>query len=159
QARLQAADEQVAAASGVLATARVESDVADHWRGIQTQFADWQQESVAGPRRPGEGPELPLTRPAIMRTRDLPRDGATSKLRAENADNEAVQAVYRSAEQTLEDAGAKLHAAYTAVIDAADQLPPPEVENDLGRLLNLADAARTSFEGTPYQQAVLDRIQ
>jgi hypothetical protein len=158
QARLRAADEQMAAAGGSLAMAKLEADFAERLEMVQTEFEGWQQETAGPVERAGEVPDLPATRLAIMRVGYLLRDPETQRIRAENAGNAAIEAVYQAAQELFDAAGAKLHAAYDQVLDHADGQPTPAVEADVDRLSHLETAVHTSFEGTGYAEPLLGRI-
>ncbi len=158
-ARLRAAEDQMDVASAALAKAALEAQVTEHWQIVLREFADWEQENITPPTQPGEVPDLPQTRLAIMRTGYWLHERETQQTRTENADNPTIQAVYRAAEETFDAAAAKLHAAYNRVIDDAADLPSPAIEADVSRLSHLATAAQTSFEETPYREPVLARIR
>jgi hypothetical protein len=158
KARLAAADERMNAALGVIGTAKLEADVAERWAMRRSDFADWEQEVAAPVERAGDVPALPQTHLAVARIGYLLEDGDLQQTKAEHADNAAVQAVYREIDETFAAAGAKLYAAYTAVLDHADGLPAPEVEADVDRLSHLETATGSSFERTEYREALLGRI-
>jgi hypothetical protein len=159
RARLRAADREIAVAAAALAEARLEAHVAESWSLVQNTIEGWQQESVPPDAPPDTAPDLPQTSLAISRTGFLLADPETRQIRAESAGNPAIEAVYRGAEDVLDAAAAKMYAAYTQVLDKADELPVPTTEADQSRLSQVEAAAKAVLAGTTYQRPVLARIR
>jgi hypothetical protein len=158
QGRLAAANQQIEVAAMALAKARFEGRVAENWSMILSEVAGWEQERPGPVQRPGDVPELPRTRLAILRAGSLLELPETARIRAEHPDNPVVRDVYGAAQGLFDAAGAKLYAAYNRVLDHAEDLPAPEVEADVSRLSRLETATRGSFAGTVYREPLLARI-
>jgi hypothetical protein len=156
--RLAAANQQIEVAAMALARARFEARVVENWSMIFSEFAGWEQERPGPVQRPGDVPELPRTRLAILRTRSLLELPETARIRTEHPDNPVVREVYGAAQGLFDAAGAKLYAAYNQVLDHAEDLPAPAVEADVSRLSQLETAIRGSFAGTVYREPLLARI-
>jgi hypothetical protein len=126
--------------------------VQDAWLVLLDDIDDWADESDNVAERPLEEPRLPKTREAVQRMRHFvhadPGDSAP-----------AVRAVYREAAETLERAGAKLDAAFNAMLDDAERRPVPLRGPELDRPLHLATAARYTFEGTRFLAANVARAE
>jgi len=105
------------------------------------------------------GWELLLTRAVVGRLRQFLEDPRHRRLRVEDADNAVVVAVFRDAEELLEEAGAKLHAAFNLMLDAAEQLPTPMSEIDLDRPRQFAVAAGVMFAGTRFLEVDVARAE
>ncbi|GAA3456241.1 hypothetical protein [Dactylosporangium matsuzakiense] len=114
--------------------------------------ADWAEETVGAGEWPLEEPRLPKTREAVQRLRHF---AGTDP----GEDSAAAWAVQRAAEEMFERAGAKLDAAFNAMLDAADARPVPLDQPDLDRPRHLAAAARYTFEGTRFLEANVARCE
>jgi len=94
-----------------------------------------------------------------VRLRQYLEDPRHRRLRIEHADNAVVAAVFGDAEELLEEAGAKLHAAFNLMLDSAEQLPTPMSEVDLDRPRQLAVAAGVMFAGTRFLEVNIARAE
>ncbi len=157
-ARLADIDRAVEAASAAWGKAELDAEVARGWTAIAADIAGWEDESDAD-AAPLAEPRLPRTRLAVQRIRHLLTDPETVAARVQHADDEELQATYRTAEGVFEAASAKLHWAYNQVLDAAEQMETPMRPYELGRPSMLAGAAEAALAGTRYQETVVDRAR
>ncbi|MFI5909691.1 hypothetical protein [Dactylosporangium sp. NPDC051541] len=122
------------------------------WSVLLDGVADWADETDSVADHPLEEPRLPKTREAVQRLRHFVRADP-------GADAAAVWAVHREAEEVFERAGAKLDAAFNAMLDDADTRPVPLRGPDLDRPRHLATAARYTFGGTRFLAANVARCE
>jgi hypothetical protein len=151
EARLRAADRTIDRASAAWGQAAREREVATDWRRVQADLDGWDRETVAPDAGPLDEPDLPRTRAAIQRLRYLLADPRTRRIRDEAGGAPAIEAAYREAEDMLDAAARKLHAAFNDVLDRAELVPPPTGRFELDRLRRLATVAEQAFAGTGYQ--------
>ena len=154
--RLVATDQKIEKASAAWGKAVLDAEVGNSWKFIADAIAGWEQE-VAQARDLAE-PDLPKTRLAIIRIGALLAAPETKQIRADNPDDDTIQATYRTAEQVFEAASKKLYAAYLHMLDAADQLPTPLRRLELDRPTHLAGGIEYAFANTRFAEPVLARI-
>ena len=147
-ARLLAADLKIDRASAAWGKAALDAEVGGSWSVIAHDIDGWAAEaSDAGPL---QGPRLPKTRTAIGRIRYLLDDPDTQRIRRETAGDPTIEATYRTAEQTLEGAAAKLAAAFQHVLADAERMETPMRRFELDRPKLLAFDAEDALAGTPH---------
>jgi len=158
-ARLLATDRKIDEASVAWGKAELDAQVSRGWDAIKADIEGWEQEEPETDGQLLAQPAMPKTRLAVHRVRYLLTDAETIRIRAENPDDAELMATYREAEQVFEAAGAKLHWAYTRVLDAAEQVETPMNRFDLDRASMLAHAAEQAFEGTRYLDTNVGRAR
>lgn len=157
--RLEATDVKIAVADAAWVRTGLHAEVRHFWSMIQQEIAGWASEtSDAGLLA---APELPRTHLAIQRVAYLLADPKTHQTRDDNLGDPVVESTYREADEVLAAAGAKMAAAYAAVLDEASLSPVPAPENtfELDKPRLLAGAAEHALAGTPHRDAVVARAR
>ena len=133
-ARLAAVDKKIEAAAGASEKAGVIGGVVKYWAGTKEAFAGWEQETpvTTWQQFTHDRPRacrtcmMPKTVQALHRAQDWLGENQVKEVQAKYGTDPAFKPTVDEATQTVEQAGAKLNAAYNKLMDEADKQPTPE---------------------------------
>jgi hypothetical protein len=157
--RVAAAEQLVDKASAAWGKAQLDAAVSSSWSSIERDIAGWDAEPMPEDVSQLHEPDLPRTRAAIQRIRYLLEDPKTLRIRGEHRGDPAVDGPYQAAERVLAAAGARLHEAYSRILDAAERLDTPLNRFILDRPALLAYGAESALAGTTHLETVVARAR
>lgn len=157
--RVTRVQQQVDKASAAWGKAALDAQVTNSWSTIAEAIAGWDSEQAGDDVSQLHAPDLPKTRTAISRIRYLLDDPETRKIRGEHPNDPAIQGPYELAERTMAEAAAKLNAAYSKILHAAERMETPLNRFILDRPSLLAYSAESALAGTLFAEATAARAR
>jgi hypothetical protein len=145
--RLAAVDGRIAAASARWARDQAAGKLRRSWESVAEEISGWDDES----QDEGEA-ILPKTVRGIRQLQYFLGDTGLAQIRSDHAGDDAIQAIFAEAEQALESATEKLHAAFSAILEELEAQPRPRDKYAFERALRVAGSADSIFEGTRHHR-------
>jgi hypothetical protein len=148
EARLRETDRAIDRAVHAWGRATHDRETRLAWARIRVDIVGWDEEALEPDAPPLEPPALPRTRAAVLLVRAFLSDPLLAQLRVANRGAAPLEGLFRHAEDTLEAATTKLHAAFEETVARAERRTPDPTDTD--RLHALVRWAEHAFVGTRY---------
>ena len=158
---------QIASAEGGAMASQAAENLAHQWKAEQEYFAGWELEK--------KGPtwdqylheqsdamsnlQMPKTVELLTRMNQWFDESGIKPIVEQYKDDKSVKATLAEAHKAVDTAAAKLHAAFSGVLDGAEKVETPKDSSDRDKAGRLAERADMWLKGTQYHDQDVARAK
>ncbi len=165
--KLVAYQKQIASAEGGAMASQAAENLSKQWKGEQEYFAGWELEKKSPTwdqylheqSETMSSLQMPKTVELLTRMNQWFDESGIKPIAEQYKDDKSVKATLAEAHKAVDTAAAKMHAAFSLLLDGAEKVETPKDSTERNKPNYLADRADKWLKGTPYHDQDVARAK